>query len=637
MLELEAILKKYWGHDAFRPKQKEIIESVMSGKDTLALLPTGGGKSICFQVPAMAKEGICIVISPLIALMKDQVENLQKIGISAQAIYSGMHPKAIDACLDNAVYGQYKFLYVSPERLTTSLFIERLKQMPVNLLAVDEAHCISQWGYDFRPAYLKIAEIRPFLPKIPILALTASATPKVQKDIQEKLDFGKNAQQFFKSFDRPNLIYAAVENIDKRGKALALLQKVKGTAIVYVSNRKATKEVSLYLKNKGISADFYHGGLTTQERDLKQSEWIQNKTRVVVCTNAFGMGIDKPDVRLVIHLNLPESLEAYYQEAGRGGRDLKRSFAIAVINESDRKRLREAYAKVSPENKALKRVYNILCNFLQIPYGAGKGQLYTLDLFQLCKQYHYEPLEFIELLEILAHNQLLHLMPTSFQQSQLKIKLNYEDLYRFQVEHKTFEPFIKMILRLHEGVLDYFVQIDERQMALKLKVRPEFVKKNLFQLQKKGIVDYQPQNKLPQVLLTEERLPEANIKIDRQYLLNLQEKRQMQIKAVEAFFFEHNGCRSQYLLDYFGETLKGLCGHCDYCLKRTQQAESITKVQEKVQEMLSTYEQMPINTIREKFPEKDWPNVKEALQLLQEADAIYIHQDRVKTKKTEEQ
>ena len=463
------ILKQYWGYDSFRPLQDEIIESVLDGKDTLALMPTGGGKSICFQVPALCREGVCIVISPLIALMKDQVFQLQKRNIPAAAIYSGMRYKDIDRLLDNAVYGNIKLLYLSPERLVTELARERIKKMNVNLLAVDEAHCISQWGYDFRPPYLQIAEIREFIPDTPILAVTATATKEVVEDIQQKLEF-KDGAVFQKSFERKNLAYVVLSEENKPQKALDILQKVKGSAVVYSRNRRGTKEVANYLRKNGINADFYHAGLSTALRTKKQEDWIQGKLKVMVSTNAFGMGIDKADVRSVVHMDLPDSLEAYFQEAGRAGRDGKKSFAVLLYNEADKKNLLWSYENSFPEIEEVKRVYAALGSYLQLAIGSGLGGSFDFEIERFVKNFRFDLLKTYSCLKILEQSGYIVLSDAVFIPSTIKIRVNKEVLYDYQLKNRSLDIIIKTILRTYHGALSHHTKIDESQLARFLKI-----------------------------------------------------------------------------------------------------------------------------------------------------------------------
>lgn len=422
-MNIHNILAKYWGYHSFRPLQEEIITSVLQGNDTLALLPTGGGKSVCFQVPALVQEGVCIVISPLIALMKDQVDNLQKKGISAIAITSAMHKREIDIAFDNCVYGNIKFLYLSPERLITPIAQARIQKMKVSLIAVDEAHCISQWGYDFRPSYLEIAKLRELQPKVPVLALTATATPEVVKDIQEKLRF-KKANVLQKSFERKNLAYVVIGEEDKLSRLLKVVNNVGGTGVVYVRNRKKTQEVAAFLQKNKIPADFYHAGLTPGERSQKQDSWIKNKTRVIVATNAFGMGIDKPDVRFVVHLDLPDSLEAYFQEAGRAGRDEGKAYAVMLYNEADINDLKSNVEMSFPSVEEIRQTYQALANYYQLAVGSGEGAAFDFDISELCRNYKLEPVTVFNSIRFLEKEGYISATEAVYQPSRINFTLN---------------------------------------------------------------------------------------------------------------------------------------------------------------------------------------------------------------------
>jgi len=457
------LLKQYWGFDTFRPLQEDIIDAVLNGQDALALLPTGGGKSLCFQLPALLQEGICIVVSPLIALMKDQVENLKAKGIQAIAIYAGMGKREIDILLDNCIYGNIKFLYLSPERLLSPLVKERLAYMKVNLFAIDEAHCISQWGYDFRPPYLLLKDLREIHPEVPIIALTATATKFVRQDIVEKLEL-KVPQIFVKSFARRNLSYVVMDLEDKYGKLLDVLKNVKGSGLIYVRNRRETTEVALFLKRNHIAADFYHAGLEKNERSLKQEAWKQNKIRVMVATNAFGMGIDKPDVRFVIHLDLPESLEAYYQEAGRAGRDELKAFAVLLANKSDRLALETKYKDNFPNIEEIKKTYHYLGSYYQLAYGAGQGISFPFDLADFCKRFKLSVLKTIAALKFLEHDGYLTLSENIFLQSRLMFMQSHEDVYRFQIENSGYDALIKTVLRAYGGSFDQYVKVNENEI-----------------------------------------------------------------------------------------------------------------------------------------------------------------------------
>lgn len=569
MKSAKQTLKEYWGFDDFRPLQEDIVMSVINGHDTLALLPTGGGKSICFQVPALMREGICIVISPLIALMKDQVENLNKNKIKAVAIYSGMSKRMIDITLDNCVYGNIKFLYVSPERLTTELFQVRMQKMNVNLIAIDEAHCISQWGYDFRPPYLKIADIRPFFPKIPILALTATATPQVVNDIQEKLAFKKeNVLQ--KSFLRSNLSYSVLYEDAKMTKLVDILQKVKGTAVVYVRNRRRTKEIAEYLVKNKISASYYHAGLNNEQRSKRQEDWINDKTRVIVATNAFGMGIDKPEVRVVVHMDMPESPEAYFQEAGRAGRDGKKAYAVLLFNYSDKLKAIRELEDSMPNIKEIRNVYNALGNYFQLAIGSGLHQNYTFDIVEFCSRFNFNARKTFNALKFLEMSEILHVSEGVYSASKLRIIANKSDLYKFQVEHKQFDVIIKFLLRTYGGVLDDFVKIDEKLMAKKFEVTIEKVKQALNHLDKIGILEYEPSNNMPFIQYLKPRVAGIDVDLNIELIKDRISIYKTKLEAMLHYASNKNHCRSNVLLAYFGEDRNDRCGICDFCVGRNK-------------------------------------------------------------------
>ena len=566
MSQFHKILKKYWGYDSFRPLQLDIIESVASGVDTLALLPTGGGKSITFQVPAMAKDGLCLVITPLIALMKDQVENLKKRNIKAMAIYSGMSMSEISTAFDNCIYGDYKFLYLSPERLQTQLFTDRLQNLPVNLVAIDEAHCISQWGFDFRPSYLQIHKIREILPDVPFLALTASARPEVQDDICKYLEL-KSANVIRKSFFRDNLVYVVRETNDKIGQLVKICNSVKGTGIVYVSTRRRTKEVAEMLRSKRISADYYHGGLTNEVRSQKQESWQRGYTRVVVATNAFGMGIDKADVRFVVHLNLPDSMEAYYQEAGRGGRDEKKAFAALLYNKADVTNINKRVAEMFPEIEVIKRVYSAVCNYLNIPYGSGKGMSFDFNIKEFSDNFKFELLTAFHSLKYLQKEGYLILSDEISNPSKVHFLIARDALYNFQIRNNNFDAFIKLLLRTYEGMFSVYVGIDENKLAKIAKVSVDVIYNYLSRLDKLGVIHYIPPRKGPQIVFNIERLkPEYLFISQSDYKIRL-EAEQNRVNGV-LNYATRNYCRSKSILEYFCEDNATNCGKCDFCLRK---------------------------------------------------------------------
>lgn len=561
------ILKQYWGFDRFRALQEDIIQAVLEGNDALALLPTGGGKSICFQVPALCMEGVCIVVSPLIALMKDQVANLKKRDITAEAIFSGMAYREIDRILDNAAYGGIKFLYLSPERLTTELVRERIKKMNVCLLAVDEAHCISQWGYDFRPPYLQIAEIRELLPNTPILALTATATPEVVLDIQEKLQF-KKRNVFQKSFSRPNLAYVVLPEENKNAKLLDILRKVKGSGVVYARNRKQTKEVAKFLQENKVSADFYHAGLPPDERSKKQEAWVAGKTAIMACTNAFGMGIDKPDVRTVVHLDLPESLEAYFQEAGRAGRDGKKAYAVLLYSEEDKRSLEWNLQVAFPPVQDIRQVYRALGSYFQLALGGGEFQSFDFDIADFCKNFKLDVVKTYACIKILEQEGWISLTESVWMPSSFMVLVTREQLYDFQLKNLQLDPVIKSLLRLTEGAFQHFVPINEGAVSRLLKTTPDKVLPAILQLQREGVIDYRPMKDKPQLTFVKERVEANNLTIDIE-AYNIRKERQQKRMEKAIAYATTPRCRSQQLLAYFGED-SPTCGVCDVCLGRTK-------------------------------------------------------------------
>ncbi|MCF8380959.1 MAG: RecQ family ATP-dependent DNA helicase [Bacteroidales bacterium] len=569
MTDFRQILLKYWGYSDFRPMQEDIIQSVFDGKDTLGLLPTGGGKSITFQVPAMAKDGVCIVITPLIALMKDQVSNLQNKGIKAVAVNSSMSKEEIDIALDNCIFGDYKFLYLSPERLTTELFKVRLEKMKVNLIAIDESHCISQWGYDFRPSYLNIADIRELLPEVPVLALTATATPKVVEDIMEKLKF-RERNLFQKSFERSNLTYR-VDNVeDKNRRLLNYLNDHKGTAIVYVRNRKKTKEVAEFLKLNNISSDYYHAGINHESRSSKQEKWQKGNTRVIVATNAFGMGIDKPDVRLVVHIDLPDSIEAYFQEAGRAGRDEKAALAVLIVNAADKRLARQRVANTFPEISVIKDIYQALGNYFQLAIGSGKGQSFDFILFDFLHKYKFNALIAHSSIKILQREGYIDLSDEFNNPSRIHFKIGRDDLYKFQVSNSKYDGFIKLILRSYTGLFSSYVAIDENLLARRSLLSRDDVYKYLVRLSSSQIIDYIPMKKNPVITYIEERLDKSNLYISAESYRFLKEKFVERLDGMLLYGFGITKCRNQILLDYFGEKKTRRCGKCDVCLQRNE-------------------------------------------------------------------
>ena len=565
MPSLHDILKTYWGFETFRPLQQDIIEAVLNRNDTLALLPTGGGKSICYQVPALAQDGICIVVSPLIALMKDQIENLRSKGIMALGIYAGMSRRQIAQTLKNAAYGEYKFLYLSPERLETSLFLEFLPALHVNLIAVDEAHCISQWGYDFRPSYQRIAALRAELADVPVLALTASATPVVQQDICEKLQF-KKSKTFQQSFARPNLSYSAFPVDSKHAKLVAIVSKVQGTAIVYCKSRRRCVELANLLTMHGVAAQFYHAGLASDERSKRQEAWIKNKTRVMVCTNAFGMGIDKPDVRLVVHADAPDSLESYYQEAGRAGRDGKKSYAVLLYTQKDITELEQQHTKRFPSFAEIKTVFNALVNFLQIPVYTGEDTSFAFHFEKFSTQFKLESNVALYALKALESDGWIHFNEKSFTPSTVAFTTSKTNLNDFLQVHPQHENLLTTLLRTYGGIFDFPVAVSESTVAKLVRRTENEVHEDLKKLTALRIIDYAPQSDAPQVIFRKHRVAAADLTMNLQQYEKRKEAYTARVQKMLEYI-KSTSCRSTIINTYFGDAATAPCGICDNCLQ----------------------------------------------------------------------
>ena len=565
MNKYQEILKQYWGYDSFRDLQEEIITSIGEGKDTLGLMPTGGGKSITFQVPALAQEGICIVITPLIALMKDQVQNLRKRGIKALAIYSGMTRQEILTALENCIFGNYKFLYISPERLDTEIFRTKLRSMKVSMITVDESHCISQWGYDFRPAYLKIAEIRELLPGVPVLALTATATPEVVKDIQTRLNF-REGNVFRMSFERKNLAYIVRKTDNKTKELLHILQRISGSAIIYVRNRRRTKEITELLTNEGITADFYHAGLDNAVKDLRQKRWQSGEVRVMVATNAFGMGIDKPDVRIVLHLDLPDSPEAYFQEAGRAGRDGEKAYAVILYAKSDKMPLHKRIVDTFPEKEYILNVYEHLQYYYQMAMGDGFQCIREFNLEEFCRKFKYFPVPVDSALKILTQAGYLEYTDEQDNSSRILFTIRRDELYKLREMGKEADALIQTILRSYTGVFTDYAYISEESLALRTGLTRQQIYNILVTLTKRRIVDYIPRKKTPYIIYTRERLDLRFLHIPPIVYEERKARYEARIKAMEEYVTTENVCRSRMLLHYFGEKNEHNCGQCDVCL-----------------------------------------------------------------------
>lgn len=564
-VDIHSILKQVWGYDSFRPKQEEIINEALAGRDVLALMPTGGGKSICFQVPALAKEGICIVVSPLIALIKDQVQNLVKRGIPALSIYSGMSRGRIDAALDNAIYGNYKFLYVSPERLRTAIFRERVAKMNVNFLVVDEAHCISQWGYDFRPPYLKIAEIRELIGDVPVIALTATATKSVADDIMSKLDFAE-PNLICSGFARENLAYVVRNTDDKLGNLLRICRGVPGTGIIYVRERKKCEEIANFLKVQGVDADFYHAGMSRELRTLKQDNWQSDKLRVIVSTNAFGMGIDKPDVRFVVHYDVPSAIESYFQEAGRAGRDGKKSYATLLWNGEDIKRLRQIHSVNFPPLDYIKDIYQKAFQYLGYSYEEGNGSVNKFDLADFARHFSLNAPTAFYAIKYIEQEGYWELTDELDNPAKIMFTVSRDSLYKVQLNNRTLDTFLKSLMRIYTGIFSKITPIDEEYVARITTDSPQGVKQKLITLSRMHVLKYIPRVKTPLMIMHYERLTESNFYLpDKRY----NERKEVfagRIEAMIEYLQEESLCRSRQLIKYFGQEDIPNCGICDVCL-----------------------------------------------------------------------
>ena len=608
MNKYQEILKQYWGYDSFRDLQEEIITSIGEGKDTLGLMPTGGGKSITFQVPALAQEGICIVITPLIALMKDQVQNLRKREIKALAIYSGMTRQEILTALENCIFGNYKFLYISPERLDTEIFRTKLRSMKVSMITVDESHCISQWGYDFRPAYLKIAEIRELLPEVPVLALTATATPEVVTDIQARLKF-REGNVFRMSFERKNLAYIVRKTDNKTKELLYILQRISGSAIIYVRNRRRTKEITELLMNEGITADFYHAGLDNAVKDLRQKRWQSGEVRVMVATNAFGMGIDKPDVRIVLHLDLPDSPEAYFQEAGRAGRDGEKAYAVILYSKSDKTTLHKRVVDTFPDKEYILNVYEHLQYYYQMAMGDGFQCIREFNLEEFCRKFKYFPVPVDSALKILTQAGYLEYTDEQDNSSRILFTIRRDELYKLREMGKEAEALIQSILRSYTGVFTDYAYISEESLAVRTGLTRQQIYNILVTLTKRRIVDYIPRKKTPYIIYTRERLELRFLHIPPSVYEERKARYEARIKAMEEYVTTENICRSRMLLRYFGEKNEHNCGQCDVCLSKRAtdnlSEESNAEVKRQILDLLSHSPLTPAETADQIKAEKE--------------------------------
>jgi len=624
----QQILSRYWGYSKFWPLQEDIIKSIANGHDTLGLMPTGGGKSITFQVPAIANDGICLVVTPLIALMKDQVDGLKRKGVKAMAVYSGMTRREIDIALDNCIYGNYKFLYLSPERLNTEIFRARVQKMKVSIVAVDESHCISQWGYDFRPSYLKITDLRELLPDVPFLAITATATPEVVDDIQEKLRF-KKKNVLKTSFERKNLVYLVRIASDKQKYLLNVIKKSSGSGIVYVRTRRKTKEIADFLSANEISASYYHAGLRHPVRSERQKEWTDGKIRVIVATNAFGMGIDKAAVRFVIHVDIPDSLEAYFQEAGRAGRDGKKAYAVMLYNESDKAKLDRRISTGFPPIKVIKRVYEALGNYFQIPVGGGKNGVFDFNMADFISKFKFNVIIAYNSLKFLEREGYIELTDELNNPSKVLFLYKRDDLYKFQVENSTFDGFIKLLLRSYTGLFTEFVSIDEQALAGRAKISRELVYEFLKKLNNFKVISYIPGKRTSLIIYTEERLDQKSLIISTENYKIRKEKFIERLEKVNEYASRKDICRSRFLLEYFGEEGSPRCGHCDFC--RGENEINISKTEfEQIAEMISKCLKKESMLLEKLVDTIDYNKEKtvRVIQWLLDNEKIYYRQDK---------
>ena len=603
IVNYQFILKKYWGYDDFRGIQREIIESIGSGHDTLGLMPTGGGKSITFQVPALAQEGTCIVITPLIALMKDQVDHLRRLGIRAAAIYSGLAREEIIITLENCIFGDIRILYVSPERLSSELFQTKLRHMRVSFITVDEAHCISQWGYDFRPSYLEIAKIRKLLPGVPVLALTATATPQVVDDIQQKLGFSSEAHVFRMSFERKNLAYVVRQAADKREQLIHILNSLKGSAIVYARSRKRTKEFADLLNEAGIPATFYHAGLDAAVKDERQQAWQRDEVRVMVATNAFGMGIDKPDVRLVIHIDCPDSIEAYFQEAGRAGRDGRKAYAVLLYNNADQRKLEKRIADTFPEKDFIRQIYEHLAYFYQIGVGSGYNHTFEFNIDKFCHAFHHFPIQVDSALKILNRAGYIEYTEEQENQARVMFTLSRNDLYRLENTSPNEEKIITSLLRNYGGLFTDYNYIDESFIASQTALQPHQVYMTLKSLSERHILHFIPQKKTPYIRYTQRREDMEHIQLRPAIYEERKDQFQQRIQAMIAYATNDQVCRSRQLLRYFGEEKSRDCHQCDVCLSHRSEGmvsePRFTSATERVMALLSDGKPHPITDLRD--------------------------------------
>lgn len=603
--ECLSVLKKYWSFTSFRPLQEDIILSVLQNCDTLALMPTGGGKSLCFQIPGLVMGGTTLVISPLISLMNDQVQNLRKRGISAVAISAAMNYKEIDIALNNAAMGHVQFLYISPERLQNENFRQKLSYLPISLMAVDEAHCISQWGYDFRPSYIKIAEMRAFFPDVKVIALTASATKEVVDDIIKQLSF-KNHRVFKQSFSRPNLRYVVQLEDNKAPRLLKLIQNVGGSGIVYLRNRKKTQELATFLRANAISAQAYHAGLNFNDRNKIQKNWFDNQTQVICATNAFGMGIDKADVRFVVHLDLPESLESYFQEAGRAGRNGEAAYAAVFATQADQTKLMDNFKMAYPEIEVIKQAYNAICNYYQIAIGAGEGLSVDFDIESVARSYNMQAITIYNSVKFLEKENYVSFLDAGFEPSKLMITAAKEDLYQYELQYPKFELLIKTLLRSYGGLFENYVFINEKDLAYRIKLSAANIADQLNYLHKQQLLSYLPHNDFPKLVFTQNRINNKYLEFNPDNYLRLKQNHLSKIESVINYVNNNKLCRQIQLLNYFGDSANEQCGYCDVCIENKHK--NLSPVKEKIKSVLlsNALQLEQLNDLLKAYNHKTW-------------------------------